>query len=105
MEHKDEGISALCLTERRLKTTLLECWSTDIFALQIAVPAIKFIQIPDFTELLGVLPPEFGKGSKGTIGSVGSSGYIFEMESILLLSDQQLGEKQPDQKEEAKEAR
>ena len=39
------------------------------------------------------------------IGSVGSPGYIFEMESILLLLDKQLGEKQPDQKEEAKEAR
>ena len=48
---------------------------------------------------------EFGKGSVGTTGSVGSPGCIFEMESILLFPDQQLGEKQPDQKEKAKEAR
>ena len=88
-----------------LKTALLEWWSTDIFALQTTVPAIKFIRIPDFKELLGILPTEFIKGSVGTIGSVGSPGYIFEMESILLLLDKQLGEKQPDQKEEAAEVR
>ena len=41
----------------------------------------------------------------GTTGSVGSPGFIFEMESILLLLDQQLGEKNPDQKEEAMESR
>ena len=105
IEHKDEGTSALCLTKTGLKTTLLEWWSTDIFALQTGVPTIKCIRIPDFKELLGVLPAEFGKGSMRTTRSVGSPGCIFEMESILLLLDQQLGEKQPDQKQEAKEAR
>ena len=48
---------------------------------------------------------EFCKGSVGTTGSVGSPGYIFEMEPMLLLPDQHLGEKLPDQKEDAKEAR
>ena len=95
----------MCLPETGLKTALLEWWSTDIFALQIAIPTIKFIRISDFKELPGVLLAEFGKGSMGTTGSVGSPGCIFEMESILLLPDQQLGEKQPDQKEEAMEAR
>ena len=66
---------------------------------------MKFIRIPGFKELPRVLPAEFGKGCMGTTGSVGSLGYIFEMESILLLPNQQLREKQPDQKEEAKEAR
>ena len=40
----------------------------------------------------------------GTIGSVGSPRWIFEMESVLFLPNQRLGEKQPDQKEESKEA-
>ena len=105
MEHKDEGPSTFCLTETGLEKALLEWWSTNIFALQTAVPAIKFTRIPDFKELRGVLPSEFGKGSMGTTGSVGLLGFIFEMNSILLLPDQQLGEKQPYQKEEAKEAR
>ena len=47
-------------------------WSTDIFAPQTVVPAMKLIQILDFKELLGVLPAEFGKGFVGTTGSVGS---------------------------------
>ena len=76
-----------------------------MFALQTAVLAIKFIRISDIKELPGVLPAEFGKGSVGTIGSVGSPRCIFEMESILLLPDQQVGGKKPDQKEEAMEAR
>ena len=45
---------------------------------------------------------EFGKGSMGAIGGVGSPGCIFEMEPILLLLDQRLGEKQSNQKEEAR---
>ena len=105
IEHKYEGASALCLAETGLKTALLEWWSTDIFALQTASPVIKFIRISDAKELLGVLSAEFGKGSMGTIGSVGSPRCIFEMESILLLPDQQVGGKKPDQKEEAMEAR
>ena len=105
MEHKDEGGSTLCLTETGLKTALLEWWSTDMFALQNAVPTIKFIRVSDVKELLGVLPAEFGKSPVGTIGSVGSPGCIFEMEYILLLHDQQLGGKQLDQQEEAMEAR
>ena len=95
----------LCLIETGLKTALLEWWSTDIFALQTASPVIKFIRISDAKELLGVLSAEFGKGSMGTTGNVGSPRCIFEIESILLLLDQQLGEKQQDQKEEAREAR
>ena len=87
------------------ETALLEWWLTDIFALWTAVPDIKIIRIPDSKELLGVLPAEFGKGSVGTIGSVGSPGCIFEMESIALLPYQLLVGKQPDQKEEATEAR
>ena len=78
----------MCLTETRLKTALLEWWSTDIFVVHTAVATRKFIRIPDFKELPGVLPAEFGKGSMGTIGSVGSPRCIFEMEPILLLSDQ-----------------
>ena len=62
------------LTVIGLKTALLEWWSTDIFALQTVVPTIKFIRIPDFKELPGVLSAEFGKGSMGTTGSVGSPG-------------------------------
>ena len=77
----------------RAETTLLEWRSTDIFALQTVVPAIKLIRIPNLKELPGILPAEFGKGSVGTTGSVGSPGCIFEMESILLLPDQQLGAK------------
>ena len=52
-----------------------------------------------------MLPTEFSKGSVGTIGSVGSPGCIFDMESILLLPNQQLGENDPNQRVEAKEAR
>ena len=76
-------------------------WSTDIFALQTIFPAIKFIRIPNFKELPGVMLAEFVKGSMETTGCVGSPGGIFEVEPILLLPDQQLGEKQLDQKEEA----
>ena len=67
--------------------------------------SIKFIRISDVKELPRILLAEFGKGSMGIMGSVGSPRSIFEMESILLLADQQLGGKQPDQKEEAIEAR
>ena len=95
----------LCLTETGLKSALFDWSSTDIFALQTAVPTINSIRIPDFKELSGLLPAEFGKGSVGTTGSVGSLVCIFEMEFVLLLPDKQLGEKQPDQKEEATEAR
>ena len=76
-----------------------------MFALQTAVPTIKFIRIADVKELPRFLPAEFGKGSMGTTSNAGSPGCIFEMESILLLPDQQLGGKQPDQNEEAMEAR
>ena len=84
----NEGGSALCLTETWLKTTLLEWWSIDIFALQTVFPAIKLIRIPNFKEFTGVLLAEVGKGSVGITRSVGSPGSIFEMEPILLLSDQ-----------------
>ena len=70
-----------------------------------AVLSIEFIRILDFKELPGVMPAKFSKGSVRTTGGVGSPRCIFEMESILLLLDQQLGEKQPNQKEEATEAR
>ena len=76
-----------------------------MFALQTTIPAIKFIQISDVKELPGILPAELGKGYMGTTGSVGSPRCIFEMESILLLPDQPLGAKQPNQNEEALEAR
>ena len=88
-----------------MKIALSEWWSTDIFSLQTAVSAINFIRLPDFKELQGVLLAEFGKTCIGTTGIFGPPGCVFEMESILLLPDQQLGEKQPDKKEEAKEAR
>ena len=88
-----------------LRTTLLEWWSIDIFALQTAVLAIKYIQTLQFEELLGILPAESGKGSVGTTGSLRCPWCIFAMESILLLPDQQLEQKQPDQKEQAKKAR
>ena len=88
-----------------MKTALLEWWSTDIFALYTVVPSINFIRIPDFKEFPRVLPAEFGKSSVGTTGSVGSPGCIFQMESRLLLLDQQLGEKEPNQKEETMETR
>ena len=74
MAHKDEGVSALCLTKTRLITELLEWWSTNIFALQASIPAIMFIRIPDFKELLVVPPTEFGKGLVGASGSAGSPG-------------------------------
>ena len=105
MELKDEGVSALCLTQTGLKNALLEWWSTNIFDMQTTILAIKFIRIPNFKEIPGVIPTEFRKDSVGTTGSVGSLGCIFEMEPILLLPDQQLGEKQPYQKQEAKKTR
>ena len=95
----------LCLTETGLKSALFDWSSTDIFALQTAVPTINSIRIPDFKELSGLLPAEFGKGSVGTTGSVRSPRCTVDMESILLLPDQRLGDKQPDQKGEAREAR
>ena len=51
------------------------------------------------------MPTEYGKGSMGEFEGVGSLGCIFEMEPIFLLPNQQLGERQPDQKEEAKKSR
>ena len=51
------------------------------------------------------MPAEFGKRSVETTGVVGSPACIFMMESILLVPDQRLGEKQQDQMEEAKQAR
>ena len=39
------------------------------------------------------MPAEFGKGFVGTTRGVVSLGCIFEMEPILLLPSQQLGEK------------
>ena len=46
----------------------IRMWSNNVIALQTVAAAIKFIQNPDFDELSGVMPTEFGKASVATTG-------------------------------------